>query len=332
MTITLFKGITTNPFQKPSSHKDEKKFHIFLAQAFWAGVFFIVAASLLTLPHLSGAGGDTVHVVETIGYGLGEALLVAYIVAVLIEPYMRSWYASQSGAELWWAVHRKNIPPAMRKAITALASSEEFNRQVTWKMRFDRTPEGYFFIELEVHARGVAIDEPVHPQIGMWIMPSESGRRGSYTGWQMEIPDLDGAVWTIDEEDFQRIQSGQSSVSAYYPDDVVVPVGKTYITRKVAIIYPSGDWIPLRCRCLTERFYYDISGPAARDLEFTVKHPDRSDAGVKYYFDPGKKYITFEGPQDSFTFPGQVTLISWRPRPHPEGEAEQTASKPGVKN
>ncbi|WP_328623156.1 hypothetical protein [Streptomyces sp. NBC_00354] len=311
MKISIPKDIFTNPLQKSSSRNDDETFLLFISRILSLGVALIVVAALLDLMHFNDWKQDALNALSFIGRGLGEALIIAYLVAVVVEPYMRSWYASQTATELWWAVQRKNVPDEMRHAITSLAKSKEFYRRTTWKMRFDRTDDGQLEVELEVNSTGTSIDEPVHPDVGLWLMSSSSKYKARHIAWRLEIPD-DDASWVIDEDDFLRIDSGELEVSSLYPDDVKVPAGKTYTTKKLVRVYPAGDWLPLRTRCMTGRFFYDISGPAADGLEFSVKHPDGTTA-TDSFKNTGKKNISFESPAGSFTLPGHVSLVSWTP-------------------
>ncbi|WP_457028724.1 hypothetical protein [Kitasatospora sp. P5_F3] len=344
MPIMIIKSLGRNPFKKSSKDDHEDAFLAFLGRTFWLGTALIIGAALLDLPETKGWQHQLVRALEGILGGLGAALLIAFVVAALVEPYMRWWYATQMGEELWWAVQRKNAPSAMRKAITDLAQSKEYYRSVTWKIRFSWVPDSnqsQLKVELEAHSRGFNLDEPdFHPEVGLWLMKSAPPHESFHTGWKLDVPDLENSQWEMNTEQIRRVKAGEEELSRYYPESATVPIGKTYLVNKSATIYPNSDFIPLRIRAVTERFHYEISGDAARHFEFKIKHPNEGGQENAYRFDHAdQQIISIDSAPDTCNFPGQVTLISWAPIPpagtggtpdasHPDSAIQAAADNP----
>ncbi|MEU1935114.1 hypothetical protein ACH49O_27535 [Streptomyces coeruleorubidus] len=332
-TPTILRGFTTWPFRKAEKLSHEGRFHLFLARALWIGVTAVAVASILDAlkwPPPSELNSVVSHLIG----GLGEAFLIAYVVAVAVEPYMQKWYATQLSRAMWWAVHREGLPDGVRRSIEDLASSEEVYRAVNWAFDFTWADESHQQVRIEIKliSRGLNIDAPnLHPPVALWMTDSVPPYESHYLRWEMDCPALRDAPWSVEGEDIKKIEKGERLASSFYPDNVYVPVGQYYTIRKEAVIYPERNMVPLRVRCLAERMEYRIEGEAAHAFSFTMKHPNSAGTMEEKRMAGQQRYISFQSPRGECCFPGHVAILAWkRITDHPSTpEAVSTVEVPG---
>src|SRR4051812_9692087 len=68
--------------------------------------------------------------------GLGEALLIAAVLALLVDPVAQHQFATEWGRDLYWAIFSPHAPPDFREALQALAAPSGYITNCTFELRF----------------------------------------------------------------------------------------------------------------------------------------------------------------------------------------------------
>jgi len=73
---------------------------------------------------------------------LGDALIVAAVLAILVDPLVQHQFASEWGHDLYWAIFSPNAPQDFRDGVQALAAPIAFISRCQYALTFSYPADG----------------------------------------------------------------------------------------------------------------------------------------------------------------------------------------------
>jgi len=258
---------------------------------------------------------------------LGDALLIAFILALLVDPAAQHKFATEWGRDLYWAIFSPDSPQEFRDALQALAAPVGYISHCTYEIDFNHSSQGRD-ICLQVCARvrlsGVTLDRRgFRPADKVSITSGLEGAQSRYCYWSFEGDDTPREEYTEEEMEALRAvsqdQGGRTVLdqSLLTAERTRIPFrGKYKAERHVKYTFARSGHLPLSQDRIVLHQVVVIKGTATTDLHFTLVRlgsgqiPDspetrkRPDGKIELHFENGK-----------VAFPGQASILSWRPKP-----------------
>jgi hypothetical protein len=248
---------------------------------------------------------------------LGEALFVAGILALLVDPLVKSRLATGVGYDLWWALFSRDAPTEFRSAFEKLARVKQYYRTCSWTITLDWDEEerGNVKVRLRVRAAAVNLERTgFKPTTKRWVLSSLAGRTTTYDYWSIETPD--GSIYVELQKDVLQdlVTLSPDGILTLHEDrisGVSIPFGSAYLTERRATMYRTNDdAVPLVASVPTLAQELVLRGNALPGLEFELYHTggmelvwEETSTGSK-----AEKRCTLP----YVAFPGQAMILSWR--------------------
>ncbi|KPI00259.1 hypothetical protein OV450_5177 [Actinobacteria bacterium OV450] len=270
-----------------------------------------------------------------------EGMLIACVIGLFVDPAFKKHFVRELGPEYFWITKALNIPPNVRRQVEELASRAEYLRRVTWLLDFDWCDDNPRHLVVKVHADANGYSTSPDGYLfkpHLWIPETTSDHHVSkHTALEFLIPDHDWQVKLKESEldDLAQLSGDQAAErwlsmarTQLEGREPRVPQMATFVIRRDTKLYPSGNLLPLRIRYITTANQFHLVGRALVDLEISFHHA----TGENKKCNARQPNIIEAAP--TITFPGQVTVISWRVvgeiEGHEDGEhAEESENKIG---
>lgn len=254
---------------------------------------------------------------------LGEALIVAVVLSLLVDPLAQHQLAVEWGRDLYWSIFSPDAPDEFKETLQVLAAPSGYIRRCTYEITFSHSSPGHRdTVELDILVRveGVVLDRRgFRPTDNVFILARHDGSPSEYKLWSFRSRHTDGVEFSgedLERLDALEVQSSgrtvldQSAVS----DSIKIPFrGEYENSRRVATTRRIADYFPLfQNRVVLEQLFL-IQGDAVDDLDISVvqlgglaleKGEQTRPNGATLI-----KYRTSE-----VAFPGQASMMEWHPR------------------
>ena len=259
----------------------------------WLGLFTVLAFLLASVTE--GAW----H--ETIG-AIAEALLVATVVSLVVEPFAHARFATHIAEEVLWAQSSPDAPAGHRAQVQALMNQRVFYQTVNWDFEFSPDPKREDLVQLTIKVATNAITyapEGYRPEGTRYLLASSDGRQSEYLEYLFSAgpglnvhltPDRgrDIGPYIEPRADGGIIFDEGHAFSSRIPTRAV-RAGDTFsITRCVRVFRHRRGFFPLANLHSVEEANVFIHGPVADSLRFRCLDavtgdvvevtPNRSDA------------------------------------------------------
>ncbi|WP_216897516.1 hypothetical protein [Nocardia alni] len=257
--------------------------------------------------------------------GFGEAFLIAGVLAGLVDPVVQAQFATDWGRDLYWAIFSPNAPLDFRDALQGLASPDGYLDRVKYELDFTRVDEpdtpGYLNVSWGIWTRGTVLDRRGYLMHGQVVVVSRhDGKPSQYVYWSFESGDrkiakdtaklassgalsVDSSGRTVLDQKKLRIDSG-------------VPFQGNYaVERHIKTSRWMVDFLPLFQPRVALRQTIVIKGSAVPGLEFSVTQVGASNELTLSPDAEDQNDLSCEITQ--VAFPGQTTLVQWKPRTEP---------------
>lgn len=263
------------------------------------------------------------EVVHSLLASLGEALTVTFVIAVIVEPYMRRTFLSEVGGDTIWQILNPHSPPDYRTAMVKLLGHEQYYSSREWTLNFDWEDEskGVLRIDATVFTFARNCSEKSFPlDRPMWILDSCEGYTSSYLNFCINISDIRKreqrtsdqirGVTTVNDDGSSHVD-----VSALV-GGLTIPSHTDYTIESTAVMYRhSNGYLPIVQSLPTLRQEFKITGRAADSLEIRLLAPKvPSVQETLRPRDGGERQIKL----DAVMSPGQVMLFSWKQHVEPD--------------
>ncbi|WP_212992258.1 hypothetical protein [Actinoplanes auranticolor] len=253
---------------------------------------------------------------------LGEALIVAVVLSLLVDPLAQHQLAVEWGRDLYWSIFSPDAPDDFKEGLQALAAPSGYIRRCTYEInlsRSDNRRDDTVELEVLVRAEGVVLDRRgFRPLDTVFVFARHDGTPSEYKLWSFRSRHTKGVEYS--GRDLQllnalKIQSSGRTVldQSTLTDAAKIPFRGEYENlRKVATTRRRSDYFPLfQNRVVLEQVFL-IRGDAVDDLDISIVQLGgvTLDKNVEVRPD-GSKVIEYR--TSAVAFPGQASMLEWRP-------------------
>jgi hypothetical protein len=255
--------------------------------------------------------------------GLGDAFVIAAVVAYLVDPVAQAHFAQEWGRDLYWAIFSPHAPEEFKKAHKDLAAPDAVIETCTHELTIthaEGTPPEVLTIDWRisiygkvVNRAGLKLDDQV------FVVRRHDGSASSYTYWSFHSEGPDQLVF--DEEGLNQRKALRTEPSGRRVLDQSklwdkmekIEFGKQFWSdRHVITTRLTTDYLTLFQPRMVLKHRIKISGPATSKLNFYITQlggragelgfeADKAPDGTPYQFQEIK----------NVAFPGQTILLFW---------------------
>lgn len=255
--------------------------------------------------------------------GLGEAVLISAMLALIVDPYLKRRLRDESGWEVLFGYLNPMAPKHLREALKELASCKTYNTEVVWTVTFTWVDPEQAILALTIESFSASLNLDRRPQKideRPWVLASIGGYQSEYLRYSLSCP---GYFQPIDLRDaeLQPYVETHDNRSISLDDERMaagrlLPPGVHFENIRVARMYRHGSgYLPLQHGKFAEKVAVVLKGDALSDLDIIVSIPRRvhqKDLSEwrRRAAPPSEHNSRKKLGQVS---PGQITLISWGP-------------------
>lgn len=290
---------------------------------------FMVGISLTALAGIALlVVGDTGLVWETettwrqLLAGLGDALIIAAILALLVNPVAQIRFARRWGRDIFWAIFNPQAPESFRDALKDLAAPKGYFRACTYRFTMDWAPDSrnVLNVRLDVTLEATVLDPSgFNPNVVVRALMCHDGSASRYVHWAFRGEEVQSAEFDEEELKMERVQEQSSSGHTMLHQERLrykglVPQGKTYVVdRSLLMTRWKCGYMPFwQGNVVLEQFVI-VRGSAVEDLNFSVFQLAGPQMEKEEVLRPGgKTELWFRLPVVSF--PGQSSILEWKPK------------------
>lgn len=296
-------------------------------RTFVAGLLavFALASVCQVVAHTTLIWGSGNQSARELASGFGDAFIVAVVVAMLADPVIQHRFATEWGRDLYWAIFSPNAPPEFRNALQGLAAPPAYIESCSWEFEFKYPDSGKEFFEVDfgIWITGVALDRRgFRIADRLFLVPRHDGTPSSYTLWSFQSDSSDRVAYretklkslgAITVDNSSRTVLDQSLLGV----DSVGFAHKYHAERHVSTSRWIADYFPLFQARIVLRQTIVIRGEPVSKLDFSVTQLGGTQAEPIKTHEDGDAVPELHFKIDHVTFPGQASLLVWKPKVEP---------------
>jgi hypothetical protein len=286
-------------------------------------VIFSLGALLVFLSKHVIASGDEPW--QGLSAGFGDALIIAAVVALLVDPVAQQQFATEWGRDLYWAIFSPQAPQSFRDALGNLAAPDAYIDKCTHVFTLSRPDETSDVLtidwQISIYGRALKRGRPLPWDGQVFVVRRHDGRPSVYTYWSFQVEESDKVEFN--EEQLKKLavineRSGRCVLDqSKLPDVPAIPFNKQFWSnRHVVTTRKANDYLTLFQPKIVLNQRIVVRGQAASQFDFYVTQLGGSvgEAGeIKL------EHETLPGgleqrscDLDAVAFPGQTTMLFWR--------------------
>jgi hypothetical protein len=288
------------------------------------GVVLLVAVACNVVAHTNLVWAAGQEEGRALAAGFGDAFIIAFVLALLVDPVAQHQFATEWGRDLYWAIFSPNAPPEFRDALQALAAPIAYISNCTYEIdSSDLSREADMRLQLYIRVKlsGVTLDRRgFRPSDKVTVPSGYEGARSRYRYWSFEGDDTDReeynegemeALGAVSQDEGGRTVLDQSQLK---PERTRIPFrGRYKAERHVEMTAARSDYFPFSQDRIVLKQVVIIRGTAVTDLDFTlIRLGSGPILGRQEKRPDGKVELRFENTE--VAFPGQASILSWRPK------------------
>ena len=258
--------------------------------------------------------------------GFGDAFLVTGVLALLVDPYLKSRMQQESGWSALFGYLNPNAPEGLREALKDLAVCQRYYTRAAWKITFEWHDQvkRVLAVTMEVTYTGINIDlKPYRPHGKPWVLASTDGYQSEYIQYSLSCP---GHIEPVDVRgDALRAQTVIQNDGSIFIEPAKLAAGRAIppgarfeVVRSARMYRHVSGYVPLQHDRYIESVPMTLEGEALEDLDVRVTHPREEGRQVPAEW---KRLASSPKKSESRAFgratPGQITLVSWGPANRP---------------
>ena len=278
-------------------------------------LLLVLSLILLGMTLWGGEHSDSLAI--RVAGALGEALLVTFVIAIIVEPYMRRNFLTEVGGNTIWELVNPKAPEEYRTAMATLLARRQYYRRREWDLIFDWEDRNRGVLKVEASvltfgynagAKAYGFTQPV------WI-DSCHGYESTYTYFMLQS-DQSRLFVEKRQRDLQHFMTVDQDGTRLLDlpallGGTTVSAETSFTTRLTGVMYRlSNGYLPLVQTQPTLEHIVKIKGNALPDLTFRMLAP-RGGTVQETARTRAQQEITFH--VQSVMMPGQVVLLSWKP-------------------
>jgi hypothetical protein len=260
--------------------------------------------------------------------GIGDALIVAAVVALLVDPVAQTQFAKEWGRDLYWAIFSPQAPDGFRDALEKLAAPDAYIEKCTHEFTMSREDphSDVLTIHWKISIYGRALQRgKLKWNDQVFVVRRHDGRPSTYTYWSFQVEGKDKVefneeqlkIVAVRDEQSGRCVLDQSKLEGVDP----VPFGRQFWSdRHVVTTRRTNDYLTLFQPKIVLHQRIIVRGEAASEFEFYVTQLGgrvSDDGEIRF------QHETLQGDlqqqscdlNNIVAFPGQTTMLFWRENP-----------------
>ncbi|MDD7967295.1 hypothetical protein [Actinomycetospora lemnae] len=252
---------------------------------------------------------------------LGEALIIAFVLALIVDPLMQHKLVVDWGRDLYWAIFSPDAPQEFKAALQEAAAPSAYIRRCTYTLRLNRI-DNFVEADLVVREDGDVLDRGGYrPRDKVFIFAGSDGRPSRYKSWSFECPDDLANSIELNASDLHGLGALSVEVTGRTVLDQskianmgVVPFRSRYeLERGVETTRRTSDFLTLfRTKVVLEQVVV-IRGDALKTLDVSVSHLAEAQLEFEEEITPaGERVLKYS--TRHVTFPGQASVVHWHPK------------------
>jgi hypothetical protein len=242
-------------------------------------IFGFIGAALFTVDAVASLPTQ----VHSITQSVGEALVVAVVVSLVVEPRLLRYFGEELSSQTFWASFYSQAPDAYRDAIKELAAKTNFAHAFNFVMSFDWAEEEKTVVRMTGEWSEHRENRGPRPQ-PVWIYAFMygsciQGLNAEFKSCAVVSQELALYANLMDSGVLEAIQGGDGRAilaqNADHQDPIFyAPPGGRYTTITSAVSYfgTTGS-VPLVVEGPVLHFSIQLRGTALPDLYFSIVHP-----------------------------------------------------------
>ena len=263
---------------------------------------------------------------------LGEALIIAFILALLVDPLAQHQLAVDWGRDVYWAIFSPDAPEKFKNALQSLAAPSGYIGRCTYELLFSKYDDA-IVLKITVRADGVVLDRRgFRPNDEVFVFAQCDGLPSSYSAWSFRSQDISRDI-DLTAADLAKLgavtgePSGRTVLDQAKIRDVEkVPFRGQYETvRRVETKRRYSDYFPLfQNRIVLEQVFL-LRGDVLNELDISVVQLGGVTLDRREETSPGGETI-IRYSTSNVAFPGQASMVEWQPKNHPFHNYPQSKS------
>lgn len=254
--------------------------------------------------------------------GFSEAALLAALLAIIVDPYLKRRLQQESGWGGIFAFLNPKAPSELKEAIQELADCKRYNTKTKWSLGFAWHDDNKTILAVTLQSENTCINlarSPYRPAAHPWALASTRGYQTKYLHYSLSCP---GHIAPIDlrgtELDQHVVTQDNLSISLDERRIVgrrAIPPDVAFDNVLCALMYRhSVGYIPLQHGLFGNDLIVELKGPALADIDVTVSHLERIGRKLPHEWKrPASSKVNPELRRFGRVAPGEVTLVSWSP-------------------
>src|ERR1700737_135930 len=282
------------------------------------GIFFVIGLSCIF-----GAIFVKDEVWHGLVAGLGDAFVIAAVVALLVDPVAQAHLAQEWGRDLYWAIFSPHAPKEFKEAHQRRAAPDAYIDTCTHELNIthaEGTPADVLTIDWRISIYGKVVNrDGLKLDDQVFVVRRHDGSPSSYTYWSFQSEGPERVVFHEDglneRKALRTDPSGRRILDQWklWDKEKKVEFGKQFWSdRHVITTRLTTDYLTLFQPRMVLKHQIKVKGPAASKLSFYITQlggpagefklePKRAPDGTL------EQYRELE----SVAFPGQTTLLFW---------------------
>jgi hypothetical protein len=296
-----------------------------LITVFVAGVLLEVAGNT-DLAHVSSH-----DVYRQLLGSFGDTLIVAAVLATLVDPIVQHQFASEWGRDLYWAIFSPNAPQEFRDGLQALAAPTAYISWCQYTLTFSYPADGldgFYEVDWRIALKGEALNRRGYRLTDrVFVIPRHDGSPTDYRLWRFDSEDSDPVLYDAGELAAMAALSVDRSGRTVLDQAKItgverVPFKKRYSSERHLLTSRwAADYIPLFQPRIVLRQVIVLRGAPVSELEFTVAQLGGAQVSfTTRHREKGEVELRCE--LSDVSFPGQATLLTWKPKRADPPESE----------
>ena len=250
---------------------------------------------------------------------------MASVMAVAVEPYLRSRLVRILIQDYTWDLINPRAPEKYREALKELIGTRVISRLVEWKITYEWVDEDKReFLNIRIHVKSYLknLSTKRHKIDGhSWVVASTDTFDSSYEAWELEIPkgsptshlygsnDLVPYITTL-EDGTLSLNQGQLCADKKVKS---IRSGRSFQTLKeTSMTRREHGYLPLVNSFPTVKQKFTLAGGAIHDLDVNLFIGGRYEGSpIVLRTDPNNPHV-MSRTYDRLTLPGQSLLLTWK--------------------
>jgi hypothetical protein len=291
-------------------------------------MFGLVGAALFTVDAVMSLPSQ----MHSITQAVGEALVVAVVVSLVVEPRLLRYFGEELSSQTFWASFYSRAPDAYREAIKELAAKTDFAHAFNFVLSFDWANKEKTVVKMTgewTEHRENRSPRQLPLEINAFVPEScFQDFKAEFASCTIVCQELALYANLIDAGVLKVIQGGDGRLTMTQDENLAplfqIPPGARYTKITSAITYfgPIG-FMPYVSVGPALQFGIQLRGTALPDLYFSIVHPGQ---GVSPVFKGMGTDLAARGLMKigEVFIEGQSVVLSWKQKEPPAGEASKS--------